>query len=157
MRRAAVIALLLLLAAPALAVLPQERLADPALEARARELSLQLRCQVCQNQSIDDSNAPLAADLRRLVRERLTAGDSDRAVLDFMVQRYGDYVLLNPPVKRSTWALWFGPAALVLVAGFGLTLYYRRRRPALATAPQRLAPEEEAQLRRILDDKPTAS
>src|SRR5262245_47489213 len=100
MKRLAVLAMLAcLLAGPALAVLPHERLADPALEARARALSLQLRCQVCQNQSIDDSNAPLAADLRRLVRERLTAGDSDAAVLAFMVQRYGDYVLLDPPVK----------------------------------------------------------
>ncbi|MFM8801731.1 MAG: cytochrome c-type biogenesis protein CcmH, partial [Tagaea sp.] len=89
-------------AAPAWAVLPHERLADPALEARARALSLELRCQVCQNQSIDDSNAPLAADLRRIVRERLSAGDSDPAVLDFVVRRYGDYVLLRPPVREDT-------------------------------------------------------
>lgn len=156
MKRTHLFVLLWLIAGPALAVMPQERLADPALEARAREISLQLRCQVCQNQSIDDSNASLAQDLRKLVRERLVAGDSDAAVLAFMVQRYGDYVLLDPPVQRNTWVLWFGPLALIAAAGCGLIVYYRRRRSALATAPVRLAPEEEAQLARILnDERPT--
>lgn len=153
MKRLALVLLAWLLAAPALAVLPQERLADPVLEARARAISLQLRCQVCLNQSIDDSNASLAADLRKLVRERLVAGDSDAAVLAFMVQRYGDYVLLDPPVQRNTWVLWFGPAALVAVSAFGLVLFYRRRRAALAEPPARLGRQEEAQLARILDDE----
>jgi cytochrome c-type biogenesis protein CcmH len=155
MKRLATLAALAWLAvAPALAVMPDERLADPVLEARARALSVQLRCQVCQNQSIDDSNAGLAADLRKLVRERLVAGDSDNAVLAYMVQRYGDYVLLDPPVKPRTWALWFGPAAVVVVAAIGIFVFYRRRRPALQSAGDRLAPEEEAQLQRILDSKP---
>ena len=99
MIRALVLLATILLAAPALAVLPQERLDDPALEARAREISRELRCQVCQNQSIDDSNAPLAADLRRLVRERIKAGDDDAQVFAYLTQRYGDYVLLRPPVR----------------------------------------------------------
>src|SRR3954452_12134236 len=105
MRGAVVIAALLLVvmvAMPSLAVLPDERLADPALEARARMLSQELRCLVCQNQSIDDSNADLAHDLRVLVRERLTAGDSDAQVLAYLTSRYGDYVLLRPPVKPTT-------------------------------------------------------
>ena len=153
MKRLALAGVVVLWAQAALAVLPDERLADPALEARARALSLQLRCQVCQNQSIDDSNSPLAADLRRLVRERLTAGDSDSAVLAFMVARFGNYILLNPPVVRQTWLLWFGPIGLAAAAGLGLAMYYRRRRPALDAQPTRLAADEEAQLRRILDDR----
>src|SRR6185295_5196418 len=100
--RATLAAMALLLSSGALAVEPSEQLADPALEARARALSQELRCQVCQNQSIDDSNAPLAADLRRLVRERLQAGDSERQVLDFLVRRYGDNVLLRPPLRLDT-------------------------------------------------------
>lgn len=142
--------LLALLAAPSLAVTPGERLADPALEARARELSLLLRCQVCQNQTIDDSNAPLATDLRKLVRERLVAGDSDQAVLDFMVQRYGDYVLMRPPVKPATWGLWFGPALVFLAAAGGLAVYLRRRRPVAVAAPAPLSPEEQRRLERIV-------
>jgi cytochrome c-type biogenesis protein CcmH len=103
---------LVLLIQPAWAVLPDERLADPALETRARSLGQELRCLVCQNQSIDDSNADLAHDLRLIVRERLVAGDSDAQVLDYLRQRYGDYVLLRPPVTPGTWLLWFGPAAV---------------------------------------------
>ena len=127
--------LLLLLAGPAFAVLPSERLADPALEARARALSLELRCQVCQNQSIDDSNAPLAADLRRLVRERLVAGDSDAGVLDYVVRRYGDYVLLRPPMREDTALLWFGPLAILVLGGRG-----RLRLSAPAQARRRSSP-----------------
>jgi cytochrome c-type biogenesis protein CcmH len=138
------LAALLLLSSAALAVEPSEQLADPALEARARALSQELRCQVCQNQSIDDSNAPLAADLRRLVRERLQAGDSDRAVLDFLVQRYGDNVLLRPPLRLDTALLWFGPLALLLVAGAAIVLRARAQRAAPAVAP--LSREEEARL-----------
>ena len=112
----ALVAALLLLAAPAFAVEPGEMLADPALEARAREISKELRCLVCQNQSIDDSDATLARDLRIVVRERLTAGDTDSETVAFIVDRYGDFVLLRPPFKASTLILWIGPA-LILVAG----------------------------------------
>jgi cytochrome c-type biogenesis protein CcmH len=136
-------------AAPALAVLPHEMLADPALEARARELSRELRCQVCQNQSIDDSNAPLAADLRRVVRERLEAGDSDRAVLAFVADRYGDYVLMRPPVRPATYALWFGPAVVLALGALGAATYMRRRRPA-SDAP--LSEEERRMLDQLTDE-----
>ena len=135
-------------AAPAWAVLPHERLADPALEARARALSLELRCQVCQNQSIDDSNAPLAADLRRIVRERLSAGDSDPAVLDFVVRRYGDYVLLKPPFSMSTLLLWGTPFAVLLIAGAALMMR-RRRVEAVPEAP--LSEAERRALERIME------
>lgn len=140
--------LLMLLTGPALAVLPSERLADPALEARARALSLELRCQVCQNQSIDDSNAPLAADLRRLVRERLVAGDSDAGVLDYVVRRYGDYVLLRPPMREDTALLWFGPLAILIAGGIGAFVYLRRRKPTVEAA---LTAEEEARLKAIVE------
>jgi cytochrome c-type biogenesis protein CcmH len=147
-RIAAAAALLLcLLAAPALAVLPNEMLADPALEARARAVSKEVRCQVCQNQNIDDSAAPLAADLRRLVRERLVAGDSDQQVLDYLVKRYGEYILMRPPVEPSTWPLWFGPAALLVIAAIGIAAVRRRR--AEPAAP--LAPDEEERVRAIME------
>jgi cytochrome c-type biogenesis protein CcmH len=135
-------------AAPAFAVEPDEVLADPALEARARAISQGLRCLVCQNQSIDDSGAELARDLRRLVRERLLAGDSDDAVRGFLVARYGDFVLLDPPVKPKTWALWFGPAAILLVASGGVLVYFRRRRRWAPEPP--LSPEETARLATLL-------
>ncbi len=111
------------------AVEPAERLADPALEARARTLSQELRCLVCQNQSIDESNADLAHDLRVLLRQRLVAGDTDRQVLDYVVARYGVFVLLDPPFAPVTYLLWLGPPALVLGAGMFLVLRARRRRP----------------------------
>src|ERR1700751_4574206 len=104
-----------LLAAPAFAVQPDEILPDPVLEARARDLSRELRCMVCQNQSIDDSDAPLARDLRLLVRDRLKAGDSDRQVLDFLTARYGAFVLLKPPLEWTTVLLWFGPPGLLVI------------------------------------------
>jgi cytochrome c-type biogenesis protein CcmH len=126
---------------------PDEMLADPVLEQRARALSKQLRCLVCQNQSIDDSNADLADDLRRLVRERLLAGDSDRQVIDFLTARYGDFVLLKPPVEPATWALWFGPAALLLCGGAGIALHLRRRRRA---EPEPLSAAEQARLESLL-------
>ena len=134
--------LALVLTGPAGAVDPSERLADPVLEARARTLGKSLRCLVCQNQSIDDSNADLAHDLRVLVRERLTAGDSDALVLAFLQARYGDYVLLKPPVDPATWVLWFGPAA-VLAVGIGVLVVRRRAVPA---TPIPLSPEERARL-----------
>jgi cytochrome c-type biogenesis protein CcmH len=113
----------------AYAVEPTERLADPALEARARALSQELRCLVCQNQSIDESNADLAHDLRVLLRQRLAAGDTDRQVLGYVVARYGVFVLLDPPFAPATYLLWLTPPALVLGAGALLVLRARRRRP----------------------------
>ena len=130
--RTTVVPMLSLLALPALAVEPSEMLKDPALEARAREIGRALRCVVCQNQAIDDSNAEVAHDMRRAVRERLTAGDSDRQVMDFMVARYGDYVLLKPPFKSDTWLLWLGGPLVLLLAGGALLLAARKRRPVEA-------------------------
>jgi cytochrome c-type biogenesis protein CcmH len=151
MKRLAVLAALFaLLPVVAGAVLPHERLADPALEARAREISQELRCQVCQNQSIDDSNASLAADLRRLVRERLSAGDSNAAVLGYITQRYGDYVLLKPPLRPDTIALWYGPFALLAVGALGAAIYLRRRRPTAASRVADLSAEEERRLAALL-------
>ena len=143
----ALVAGLLALAIPALAVEPNEMLKDPVLEQRARAISKHLRCLVCQNQSIDDSNAGLARDLRVLVRRRLTMGDTDKAVLAFVVARYGDFVLLRPPVKPTTYVLWFGPALILLLAGFGAAVFLRRRR-AVVTAP--LTEEEAKRLKSIL-------
>ena len=110
------------------AVEPGEMLKDPALEARARAISQEIRCVVCQNQSIDDSAADLAADLRRLVRERLVAGDSDQQVHDFLVSRYGDFVLLDPPLKPKTYLLWYGPGAIFVLALVAMAAYFRRRK-----------------------------
>jgi cytochrome c-type biogenesis protein CcmH len=115
--------------AAAYGVEPSERLADPGLEARARALSEELRCLVCQNQSIDESNADLAHDLRLLLRQRLVAGDTDKQVLDYIVARYGVFVLLDPPFTPATWLLWLGPPLLVLVAGGLLLRRAWRRRP----------------------------
>lgn len=148
MIRVLALLLTLLTAAPALAVLPSEQLPDPTQEARARDISRELRCQVCQNQSIDDSNAPLAADLRRIVRERIKAGDSDAQVYAYLTQRYGDYVLLKPPLRWDTTVLWFGPFAVLLIAGAALIVGMRRRR-AQSASP--LAPEEEQRLAALLE------
>lgn len=136
------------------AVEPSEVLRDPALEARARALSAELRCLVCQNQSIDDSNAPLAKDLRVIVRERLTAGDSDAQVMNYLVARYGDFILLKPPLKTGTLILWATPFA-VLFAGALFLLWKSRRRAAPQPAVAALSPEEAARLRAILDEKST--
>jgi cytochrome c-type biogenesis protein CcmH len=146
----ATICALMMGTAPAGAVLPEEMLPDPALEARARALSTEIRCQVCQNQTIDDSNAPLAADLRRLVRERLVSGDSDAQVLTYLVQRYGDYVLMRPPVRPSTWPLWFGPSAILVIAAASLVLFLRRRSTS-SEVPVQLAADEERRLTDILE------
>lgn len=150
----ALILALCLLAAPlaALAVQPGEMLSDPALEARARTLSAGLRCLVCRNESIDESNADLAHDLRVLVRERLAAGDSDDEVIAFLVDRYGEYVLLMPRANGANLVLWLaGPAMLTLgmVIAF---VYVRRRRSAGESAPDTLSPDEAARLKAILDD-----
>ena len=150
-----VIALLLIasLAAPgpAYAVEPDEILDDPVLEARARELSKEVRCVVCQNESIDTSNAEIARELRLLVRERLVAGESDRQVLDFLVARYGDFVLLKPPFKASTWALWLGPAVILLLAFAGAGFYMRRQSRHVAVAAP-LDDDERRRLDELLDD-----
>ncbi len=129
----------------ALAVEPSEMLKDPALEARARAISRELRCLVCQNQSIDDSNADLAHDLRVIVRERLLAGDSDDQVKAYLVARYGDFVLLDPPLEARTLALWFGPPLLLLLGAGGIYAVLRRR-PAAAQAPL-----SEAERRRLAE------
>ena len=145
---AALCAILMLLTVPALAVEPTEMLKDPALEARAREVGRGLRCVVCQNQSIDDSNAEVAHDMRRAVRERLTAGDSDGQVYAFMVARYGDYVLLEPPLKASTLLLWLGAPLVLILAGGLLLLSARRRRVLEAVQP--LSEEEQRKLAALL-------
>lgn len=119
--------LFLSFATAAAAVEPAERLPDPALEARARAISAELRCVVCQNESIDESRADLARDIRRLVRERLAAGDSDAQTVQAVVARYGDFVLLRPPLKPATYALWLGPAMVLVLASAGLALWWRRR------------------------------
>ncbi len=152
MKLLAVIGLLLLLTPEAGAVMPDEILDDPALEARAREISKDLRCLVCQNQSIDDSDAPLARDLRLLVRERLVAGDSNVQAREFIVARYGDFVLLNPPVKPSTYLLWGGPALLLLLALLTAMLYYRRRAKEPAVAETPLTDEERRRLEALLGE-----
>ncbi len=126
--RSIVVALVLIGAAPAFAVQPDEVLTDPALEARARALSKELRCMVCQNQSIDDSDAPLARDLRLLVRERLAAGDSDTKVIDFLTARYGEFVLLRPRFGAGTALLWLAPLIALVLGGLGVVVAMRRRR-----------------------------
>ena len=131
----------------ALAVQPDEMLPDPRLEQRARAISQELRCMVCQNQSIDDSDAPLAKDLRVLVRERLKAGDSDPQVIDYMVARYGEFVLLKPRLSWQTVVLWLTPAIVLLAGGLGLLIALRRRRAlSAAAAPPPLTPDEERKL-----------
>ena len=134
---------------PAAAVEPKEMLADPALEARAREISRGLRCVVCQNESIDESDADLAHDLRVLVRERLVAGDSDEQVVHYIVDRYGDFVLLRPPVKPETYLLWASPAILLLLAAAIIALYLRRHRGG-GSASQSLTADEQARLDAVL-------
>ena len=153
MIRQLLIAAALLLAVggpPAHAVEPTERLADPALEARARNLSKELRCLVCQNQSIDDSNADLAHDLRVLIRQQLVAGDTDQQVLDYLAARYGVFVLLDPPFEPVTYLLWLAPPALVLLAGGVLVSRSRRRRPDPALPV--LTEEERARAATLLSE-----
>ena len=154
-RAARILLVVLLLAlpiAPASAVEPDEVLDDPRLELRAREISLELRCLVCQNQSIDDSNAPLARDLRLLVRERLKAGDTDRQVVDFVVARYGEFVLLRPRFAFHTLILWLGPPLVFFISIFALYRAYRYRAgrdDPVAAAP--LSAAEKKKLKKLLD------
>lgn len=153
-----IVALMLLSWPAAHAVQPDEIMSDPAKEARARELSRELRCMVCQNQSIDDSDAPLARDLRLLVRERIAAGDSNSQVLDFLVVRYGEFVLLKPRFERQTLLLWL--LAPLLLAGGGLALWLQIRRRAQngadVPAPP-LTPDEEARLAALMSDDAKSS
>jgi len=150
-----VICLAIVLSFPALAVEPDEVLKDPALEARARTLSKELRCLVCQNQSIDDSAAPLAKDLRIVVRERLTAGDSDAQVIDYLTRRYGAFVLLKPPMTPATYLLWFGPVLILAAGAIGLFFLARRRAAnPVAGAPAPLSDDERRRLDALLRDDP---
>jgi cytochrome c-type biogenesis protein CcmH len=141
----------------AYAVQPDEIMADPAKELRARDLSRELRCMVCQNQSIDDSEAPLARDLRLLVRERIAAGDSDAQVIDFLVARYGEFVLLKPRVNQHTLLLWLVPPLALLGGGFAMWRYSRRR-PKSGDDPDesvvRLTADEQARLERLMAADP---
>ena len=142
---------LVLLAFPAIAVEPDEILDDPVLETRAREISKNLRCLVCQNQSIDDSDAELARDLRVLVRERLVAGDSDSGVVDYVVSRYGDFVLLKPPFKGTTYVLWMGPAAIAIGGILAFAVFFRRRQGTVE-APPPLSADEKTRLAALMKD-----
>jgi cytochrome c-type biogenesis protein CcmH len=152
MLRHAFIALLVsfLASLPARAVQPDEMLNDPVLESRARDLSRELRCMVCQNQSIDDSEAPLARDLRLLVRERLTKGDSDRQVIDYLVSRYGQFVLLKPPLEWHTLILWGLPPAALIAGLIGLMIKVRRQR-STASGTEALSQDEERRLSTLVD------
>jgi cytochrome c-type biogenesis protein CcmH len=154
-RLLAALLLLTATALPVLAIQPDEMLPDARMEARARVIGKDLRCLVCQNQSIDDSDADLARDLRTLVRQRLVAGDSDVQAKQYIVDRYGDYVLLNPPFKSGTLVLWLGPVALLLSALGAAFLFYRRRAGTTATAdsaPPPLSAEESRRVAALFED-----
>ena len=161
MRRwlAAVGLILACLAAPLghTATNPDEMLQDPALEQRARDLSKQLRCLVCQNQSIDDSDADLARDLRRIVREQLVAGRSDQEILDYLTARYGNFVLLKPPIEPATWGLWFGPVLVLAIAAAGLVVYVRRRSNVPDAPSAGLSREERRRLDALLNEDSATS
>jgi cytochrome c-type biogenesis protein CcmH len=146
MRHIVLVALLLLAAVPGLAVNPDEILADPRLEALARSITRQVRCVVCQNQSIDDSEAEIARDMRQIVRARVLAGDGEQQVLEFLTLRYGDYVLLDPPWKPKTYALWVGPWVLLALAGMVALLWMRARQ---TIAPPAVPPLSDAELARL--------
>ncbi|PKR54200.1 cytochrome C biogenesis protein CcmH [Thalassospira marina] len=137
-------------ARPAFAVNPDEMLSDPVLESRARVISEELRCLVCQNQSIDDSDADLAHDLRVLVRERLLAGDTNDQAIDYIVARYGDYVLLNPPFKPDTYILWASPFILLILATLAVIGFYRRKKRDGRNTPANLTDQERKRLDEIL-------
>jgi cytochrome c-type biogenesis protein CcmH len=146
---------LALLASPAFAVEPDEVLSDPVLEGRAREISTNVRCVVCQNEPIDSSNAGVARDLRLLIRERLVAGDTDQEVYDFLVVRYGDFVLFKPPFKPSTYALWLGPFAILFIGGVAVAVSLARRPRKPATKILKLNAEEETALAKLMEQDKT--
>jgi cytochrome c-type biogenesis protein CcmH len=152
-RRAAALLAALALAGPALAVLPSEELANPKLEARARRLGSELRCLVCQNETIEESDAPLAGTLRVLLRQRLAAGDTDRQAVDFVVARYGHFVLLKPPFETDTLLLWLGPGLVLVGGGIWVAMLARRDGEGTPTAGA-LTAEEEAALARRLEGDP---
>jgi len=152
MKMRALILSLALIASPVLAVQPDEILSDPALEARARSLSQNLRCLVCRNENIDDSNADLARDLRLLLRERLVAGDNDTQAVAFIVDRYGEYVLLNPTTKGSNLLLWIAGPLMLVGGGVIAALYLRRRRNAAESGADSLSPEDAQRLAEILQE-----
>ena len=141
----------LAIAGPAAAVQPSEKLDDPQKEQRAQELGEEIRCLVCQSESIANSNADMAKDLRVLIRERIQEGQSDQEIKDFLQSRYGDYVLLRPPMKPETYVLWYGPAAITAIGAIGVGVFFWRRnkRPA---APQKLSADEERRLNDILGE-----
>ena len=149
------IAAILLAAAPAHAVRPDEMLPDPALEARARDIGQELRCLVCRNQSIDDSDADLAHDLRVLVRERLKKGDTNDQVIAYIRSRYGDFVLLRPPFEAGTVLLWIGPALILLLGAFGVMRFYRTRGrdPGVMANAAALSPDEQRRLKAVLGEE----
>lgn len=153
MIRPLLLALLLVFAGPALAVDPDEILDDPVLEQRARDLSKQLRCVVCQNESIDTSNAEIAKTMRLVVRERLLAGDSDDDIMAYMVSRYGEYVLMEPKLRPGTYLLWFGPAILLAIGGLGVFFYLRRRPSSAVGGAPDLTPEERARLDALMKER----
>ena len=155
MRNFLLAAAVLLIAFPSFAVEPSEVLDDPVLETRARKISQGLRCLVCQNQSIDESAAVLARDLRVLVRERLVAGDGDQEVIDYVVSRYGDFVLLKPPFKAATFVLWAGPAVLILLGLIAILAFFRRNRSGAAEAATvtSLTEDENRRLAALLEDE----
>ena len=155
MRTLLAVLFLVLTASSAWAFSADEQLSDPAQEKRAIAIAGELRCLVCQNQSILDSNADLARDLRVLVRERIAEGDSNDEVLQYVVDRYGDWVLLDPPFKGYTYALWFGPLVLLVLAGIGVMVFFRANRRASAPAAP-LTADEQARLDRLLGDDETA-
>ena len=146
-----ILALALAFSTPALAVNPDEMLGDPQQEQRARDLGRDLRCLVCQNQSIDDSDAELARDLRVIVRERIKKGDSDDQVVKFVTDRYGDYVLLKPPFKPVTYFLWIGPAVILVLAVFAALSFYRRR-ASDPVAPPELSADESRRLAKLMKE-----
>lgn len=150
MRYVVALLILILFAPVALAVEPSERLSDPALEARARAISQELRCLVCQNENIDESSAPLAHDLRVLLRQRIAAGDTDAQAIQYITDRYGDFVLLRPPVEPATYVLWFGPIAVLLLAAGGALIYLRRRKAMAPVAP--LSAAEQNRIERLLKE-----
>ena len=146
-----IFALTMVCVLPAHAVQPDEVLADPALEQRARELSAELRCLVCQNQSIDDSDAPLARDLRLLLRERLKAGDTDNQVIDYLVSRYGEFILLKPRFSAQTLVLWLGPFLILLIGIWRVIQNRRTRTPKKAKIEQPLSAEEAERFKKLVD------
>jgi cytochrome c-type biogenesis protein CcmH len=140
--------------APALA--QEMSLADPKLEQRARDLSREIRCVVCQSQSVAESDADIAKDVRAIIREQIAAGKSDQEVRDYLVARYGDFVLFDPPFKASTYALWIGPFAILVVAAIGVTIYFRRRAQEPARVSE-LSADEESRVERLLNERDGAA